>query len=364
MQKVWKHGLSLGALSLALVGLSGVAQAKEDTVVEPFPVTLLLSDKKHDVVYPTVAGDFMVYNEIYHKEFSVVRVPVNQVDMAGKRVDPMMLNEALREGVALKDGGIGYVSNRIGPISAWLWQGRGDSHVAIANMALFRGGLIPGHLNASQDGKVWCFDATLEKMRHNELLNAFDQPTHHEVIGQDWRMYDYNFFAYKSIYKDVETGTLNKFDAPSLFIFKRESSELSMLPNAFDGAISPDGKQVAFVRNVKGNYDLWLQNLDGTGLTQLTTNTFGDFEPAFSPDGKRLAFVSNRDSKGSVRQTSIYVLELSNGKTTRITSAPEASDGGVTWKNDHTLIFHSNRDLKHPLTRATSDWSLWQVSFE
>ena len=362
MQHIRTYLLAVAVLSL-MIGQSYMAQAKE-VQAELFPVSSFLYDKKHDLVYPSIAGSFVVYNQIYHKDFRVVRVPIDQVDLTGKRVEPMMLNEVLREGVALKDGGIGYVSNRIGPISAWLWQGRGDSHVAIANMALFRGGLIPGHLNASSDGQVWCFDATLQKVRHNELLQEFNRPTHHEVIGQDWRMYDYNFFAYKFIYKDTETGTKNKFDEPSLFIFNRQNSELSMLPKAFDGTFSPDGKQVAFVRNVKGNYDLWLQNLDGTGLTQLTTNRFGDFEPAFSPDGKQLAFVSNRDSQGDVRRTSIYVLDVATGKTRRITNAPDATDGGVAWKDAHTLVFHSNRDIKKPATRTTSDWSLWQVTFE
>ena len=349
---------------LACLCVSGVAYASKNVSPELFPVSSFLYDKHHDVVYPTIAGSFLVYNEIRHHEFSVVRVPVNQPDMTGKRVDPTMLNEALREGVALKNGNIGYVSNRVGPISAWMWQNGGEVQVALANMALFRGGLIPAHLASSEDGQIWCFDATFQKVRHNELLNAFAKPTHHEVIGQAWRMYDSNFFAYKMGYKSTEKGTHNKFEEPMLFVYDRSNGGLSMIPKAFDAAISPDGKQVVFVRNVDGNYDLWLQDIDGKGLTQLTTNTYGDFEPAFSPDGTKIAFVSNRDSEGSVRQTSLYVMDLTTGAIQRITNAPDASDGGVAWKDMHTLVFHSNRDIKHPRTRTSSDWSLWQVTFE
>jgi len=360
MNPIWIRSLSLAAIAVAALAEPIIVHAKP-IEKELFPVDSVLFDKKHALTYPTVAGKFMVYNENHMDGFSVVRVPVNQVDMEGKRVDPMMLNEVLRQGVALEDGGIGYVSNRVGPVSAWFWQGQGDSHIAIANMALFRGGLVPEHLNASSDAQVWCFDATLQKTRHNQLLNEFVNPNNSELLGQDWRIYNSNYIAYKMAYRDVKAGTHNKLHSPSLFVFNRHNSELSMLPNAFDGTISPNGKQVAFVREVNGNYDLWLQNLDGTGLTQLTTNTFGDFEPAFSPDGHKLAFVSNRDSAGNVRKTSIYVMDIKTGEATRITNATRATDGGVTWKDQHTLIFHSNRSLQKPQSKTVSDWNLWQV---
>jgi len=362
MSTLWIRSLGLGIIAIVALAepMLGHAEAVEK---ELFPVESVLFDEKHTLTYPTIAGNFMVYNENHMNNFSVVRVPVGQVDMEGKRVDPMMLNEVLRHGVALKDGGIGYVSNRVGPISAWFWQGKGDSHIAIANTALFRGGLVPGHLNATPDAKIWCFDATLQKIRHNQLLNEFVNPNNIELLGQDWRIYNSNYVAYKMAYKDTKSGVKNKLHSPALFIFKRANSELSMLPNAFDGSISPNGKQITFVREVNGNYDLWMQNIDGTGLTQLTTGTFGEFEPAFSPDGKQLAFVSNRDSAGNVRHTSIYVMNIATGATTRITNAPRATDGGVTWKNNHTLIFHSNRSLEKPQSKTVSDWNLWQVEF-
>lgn len=363
MKTSWIRSLSLAAIAVAALAEPMLVHAKP-IEKELFPVDSVLFDKKHALTYPSVAGSFMVFSENHMDGFSVVRVPVNQPDMEGKRIDPMMLNEVLREGVALKNGGIGYVSNRIGPISAWFWQGKGDSHIAIANMALFRGGLVPGHLNASSDAQTWCFDATLQKIRHNQLLNEFVNPNNGELLGQDWRIYNSNYIAYKMAYRDTKSGVKNKLHSPSLFIFKRGNSEISMLPNAFDGTISPDGTQVAFVREVKGNYDLWMQNLDGTGLVQLTTNTFADLEPAFSPDGKQLAFVSNRDSEGNVRHTSIYVMNIATGETTRITNAPRATDGGVTWKNNHTLIFHSNRALAKPQSKTVSDWNLWQVEFQ
>jgi len=209
MKTSWIRSLSLAAIAVAALAEPILVHAKP-IEKELFPVTSFLSDKRHALTYPSVAGSFMVYNENHMDKFSVVRVPVNQPDMEGKRVDPTMLNEVLREGVALQDGGIGYVSNRAGPISAWFWQGKGDSHIAIANMALFRGGLIPSHLNASADAQIWCFDATLQKIRHNQLLNEFVNPNNGELLGQDWRIYNSNYVAYKMAYRDTKTGIKNK----------------------------------------------------------------------------------------------------------------------------------------------------------
>ncbi|MDX8402355.1 MAG: hypothetical protein R8K47_06980, partial [Mariprofundaceae bacterium] len=128
--------------------------------------------------------------------------------------------------------------------------------------------------------------------------------------------------------------------------------------------LSPDGRQIAFVRETNGNYDIWMQEVDGSELVQLTSNRYGDFEPAWSPDGRKLAFVSNRDAKGDVRATSIYVLDLDSGQVTRVTNAVAASDGGPTWLNDHTIAFHSNRDPKRPQTHTGRQWNIWKVDLQ
>lgn len=53
---------------------------------------------------------------------------------------------------------------------------------------------------------------------------------------------------------------------------------------------SPDGQRVVFCSNRSGNWDLWMINLDGTGLVQLTDHRSDEIAPCFSPDGRRVAF--------------------------------------------------------------------------
>ncbi|MDX8395779.1 MAG: hypothetical protein R8K22_05120, partial [Mariprofundaceae bacterium] len=230
----------------------------------------------------------------------------------------------------------------------------------------FRGALMPANLSASKDGNVWCFDSSLQKTRRARILDDYkDGYQHEELMGQTWRMYHSDAWRWKAGYWATETGTRNDFEKPALFIFDRKTSQLTMIPNAFGGAISPDGKQVVFTREMDGNYDLWTQKIDGSGLVQLTTDTYGDFEPSFSPNGKNIVFISNRAEEGNVRKTSIYTMNLKDAGINnihRITNSIFATDGGPTWKDDDTIIFHSNRDPKNPQGPANANWNLWQVN--
>lgn len=351
-------------LTLALGATPALAAGMQSSITPLYPVSSVVSDKRADFVYPSIVGSSLVYSVHTPSAYSVVQASTSNPASETSRIKARYLKEALRFGVALQGGAIGYVSNRMGPVSAWMRAGRGDGHVLIGNMGTYSGGLVPMNLHASYDGRVWCFDTTMEKVLQSRAITQFsDLPKHPELLGQTWRFYDSNSFEHKVAYKPTQTGVTSSFYPPSLFIFERNKGQLTMIPNALDGAISPDGKRIAFVRNTNGNYDIWLQDVDGSDLIQLTSSKYGDFEPAWSPDGKHIAFVSNRDSKGNVLETSIYVLDLKTGQTKRLTNAPNATDGAPAWKDEHTIIFHSNRDPSKARKGTVSHWSLWQVSF-
>lgn len=361
---MYKPWLNLFVVIVTVFSLGQNALARsEKKVPEPlYPVQTVLQDESRETVYPSVAGNFVVYSQRASNQFSIMRVSSNDLNGMGHPITAAQPNEAIRYGVALKDGAIGYVSNRMGPLGAWMHQAEGDGHISIANMGTFTGALMPANLTASLNGEIWAFDTSLQKTRRARVLDDFnDGFKQSELIGQSWRIYHSDAWRYKQGYHPTQPGTRNKFEAPALFLFDRNTSQLTMFPNAFNGAVSPDGKQVVFVRDMGGNYDLWMQNIDGSDLTQLTTNQFGDFEPSFSPDGKKIVFISNRDSEGDVRETSIYVMDLKSGKIERITNALMATDGGPAWLDNHSIIFHSNRDPKRFQSHDGAKWNLWKA---
>jgi len=326
-----------------------------------FPTELVLAGDRTDYLYPSVAGEFLAYNRRAKNHFDVIRTSRSTPTIGGVAVEAPLSVESLRYGVALADGSIGYVSDRLEP-STWIRQARGDGHISIANMGSQKGGLLQLNPHASWDGRIWAFETALDHGRRAKLANEYaNVMVDHELIGQNWRQHNSDCYRIKVGYSATKSGNSNEFPAPVVFIFDRNNSQLTMIPDAFNAAISPDGKKIVFVRQNNGNYDLWMQDVDGGDLVQLTDTPFGEFEPAFSPDGKRIAFVSNRDSEGNVRATSIYILDLANGKTTRLTNAA-ATDGGPAWRNDHTVLFHSDRDPKKPQENSVGYWSIWQVS--
>ena len=56
------------------------------------------------------------------------------------------------------------------------------------------------------------------------------------------------------------------------------------------------------------NFELYLINIDGTGLERITYNPTFDGFPMFSNDGKKLVFCSNRNNKKE-GETNVFVAE-------------------------------------------------------
>ncbi len=342
--------------------LSAPAYAGRATVTAPYPLKMVLSHEKSDLVYPSVAGRFLVYSRRDKRGFSVERVPIQSPDVEGLVLRADWLHGAIRHGVALRDGSVGYVANNLGPISAWRRRGDSDLHSLIANGGSFVGGISPIHLNANGDGSVWALDSYLNRERRARYLDKFaNANVHMELLGQDWRVYWSDADHWKLGYKATEQGTRNKFDHPALFIV-RGGRPMLMIRNAFDGSIEDSGRRVVFTREQDGNFDLWMQDLTTGALTRLTSSRFGDLEPAISPDGRRVAFISNRDARGDVRHTSIFVLDLESGGIVQVTASARATDGGPAWRDNHSIIFHSNRDPRHPQRKTVDQWNLWEVT--
>lgn len=59
----------------------------------------------------------------------------------------------------------------------------------------------------------------------------------------------------------------------------------------------PDNDTIVFTSNRSGNFDIWSIKKDGTGLTQITTDSAHDYDAGFSPDGSKIVFISERDGQ-------------------------------------------------------------------
>lgn len=89
-------------------------------------------------------------------------------------------------------------------------------------------------------------------------------------------------------------------------------------------ALSPDGKQVAFMSRREDNWDIYVVNVDGSGLTRLTSDPAMDGLPTWSPDGRAIAFVSNRGGPWA-----IWAVTPTGTGTRQLLTMPGSPDGFV-----------------------------------
>lgn len=81
---------------------------------------------------------------------------------------------------------------------------------------------------------------------------------------------------------------------------------------SFSPYFHPDGKRIIFASNLhdpKGrNFELYMINIDGTGLERITYSPPFNSFPMFSHDGKKLVFASNRGGKVK-GETNIFIAD-------------------------------------------------------
>jgi len=98
--------------------------------------------------------------------------------------------------------------------------------------------------------------------------------------------------------------------------------------------ISPDGKNILFSRgwidkmDDRSSSNLWIVDIEGTRVRELTHGSWRDFSPVWSPDGKKIAFLSDRDGT-----TQIHVLWLDTREVAQLTHL-ERTPGGLKWSPD------------------------------
>ncbi|HEV8266904.1 MAG TPA: DPP IV N-terminal domain-containing protein, partial [Thermoanaerobaculia bacterium] len=128
---------------------------------------------------------------------------------------------------------------------------------------------------------------------------------------------------------DAKTGKRIKLIEP-LAIQPRTIPEKTL---PFTGASwSPDGRTLL----LSGDKDLWLYGLERKDLRRVTRDENEEDAASFSPDGRLVAFVRKND---------LYVLDVSSGKETRLTTTGTETklNGVLDWVYEEELANRKSR---------------------
>ena len=118
---------------------------------------------------------------------------------------------------------------------------------------------------------------------------------------------------------------------PTRLLDKETFFEMESVSNP---EISPDGKLIVFTRTwvdkVKdqSRSNLWLVDVEGTRVRELTSGPYSDSAPVWSPDGRKIAFISDRDGSSQ-----LHVMWLDTRETAQLTHLQQAPSN-VEWSPD------------------------------
>ncbi len=155
----------------------------------------------------------------------------------------------------------------------------------------------------------------------------------------------------RNVAADVESFALSPHGERAVFgargeIFtvpakEGEPRNLSRTPTAREISVSwsPDGRQIAYLSDASGEYEIYLRAADGKGEPRRLTRD-GDvwrFPPVWSPDGKKLAYA---DKKVRLR----YV-DVASGNTVDVDRSRNEDISEYTWSPDgRYLVYTKNGD--------------------
>jgi Tol biopolymer transport system component len=100
--------------------------------------------------------------------------------------------------------------------------------------------------------------------------------------------------------------------------------------------LSPDGRWIAYQRDLDGQRDIWVVPAEGGTPVNFTAHGGVNVEPAWRPDGRELAFISNRQ-----RWHQVWAAPFANGRRTgnaiRL-SREEGDAGSPCWAPDGNSV--------------------------
>ena len=191
-----------------------------------------------------------------------------------------------------------------------------DSHGTTTSVVASSSAFVPGRITYSSDGAVWTANPDGTSVR--------------SVVSPGF------FPAWSPDHKAIVYADHNAGGGLHVVTVAGDSYGLTtgVTPDS-DPSWSPDGKTIAFARVNDSQSEIWLAKADGTSTKQVTHLPCYSGDPTWSPDSKKIAFWSSQDHCDAGPTQGDYELYVMNADGTGLTALGTATNsGGPAWSPD------------------------------
>lgn len=350
MRSTARKGVVLSALAVTCV-LAGHVQADNTAL----PTTLQYSDT-FNLEYPaspqfTADGSSLIYerrsNDIMQDR---THNTVWQISLKDNAQRPLLAKAAnIYQATLSPDSSmLAYVSDESGRAQLYVRYLATGQEAMLTNLTT-----SPGNLVWSHDGKQLAFTLFTEQKQAPLFTGMPAKPD-----GANWA--PTAKFIEKTSYRADGAGFLpNGFQ--QIYILPVTGGTPRQLttgayPNGGTLAFSADDSHIFYSADRREDYALhpldsaiYSVNVQSAEVTQVTDIPGPESVPTLSPDGKWLAFMQLNDRKLSYQNADLVVMQLANGKVTRLTTGLDRSIDGFQWMQDSEQLVFSYLD--HGQTR-------------
>jgi len=297
---------------------------------------LLTLEPKESEMYPKVSpdGKYLLTLTSQNKHYWLSRRAIQNGDPINTVSDDL----AALGSASWLDNNITFLSNRAGTLG--LWQKPADGEGLMRRAKELTGKLKD--ITLLQDGSI---------IATRLIMHAHDR-------HQKKQHYD-NFNNWK-----VE-GTHGY-----IVHIAADGSE-RRLREGFSPSVSPDGQRIVFSMSIGRNINLFMMDLDGKNLAELSDTRSMDVQPTWSPDGQWIVFTSNRahpDMRNSKKSKwDIWAITRDGKKLTQLTFDP-ARDGAPSVASNGFVYFHSDRKINkalkadHQVKGNIGHFHIWKIA--
>ena len=135
---------------------------------------------------------------------------------------------------------------------------------------------------------------------------------------------------------------------------------------------SPDGKEILFASNREPNqdeffnYDLFTLRVGDNSIRRLTATEYNEYEPLWSPDGKRIVYRGTRrgltDRETTMEDTHVWVMNADGSERREIGAVIDNRQGAPQWAPDSNSVYFtvqergSNRLVRLPISGGKPEY--------